>query len=66
MTYEQLKRVIEAMSPSDLKKPVIGLVIDAGEFNLIESIAFADNTDNLEYGAPYLLIGEPYFITQEN
>lgn len=55
MTYKQLKQIIDTMSEKDISQEITVLLCDAGEFVQDVSFAYADNTDNLPYGTPYLL-----------
>ena len=55
MTYKQLKAIIDTMTDHDINQEITVLLCDAGEFVQNVDFAYADNTDNLPYGTPYLL-----------
>ena len=55
MTYQELKKFVNSLSDADMTKDVQVLLIDAGEFTSLDYAAFADETDALEFGTPYLM-----------
>lgn len=55
MTYQELKDFVNSLSVADMTKEVQVLLIDAGEFTPLDNVTFADETDALDYGTPYLM-----------
>ena len=55
MTYKQLKQILDTMTEKDISQEITVLLCDAGEFVQDVSFAYADETDALPYGTPYLL-----------
>lgn len=56
MTYQELKDIMNTMTAADLNKEITVLLCDAGEFVQDVGFRYADATDNLDYGTPYLLV----------
>jgi len=56
MTYKQLKAIINVMTAEDMNKEIVVLLSDAGEFISGVDFAYADETDTLPYGTPYLIV----------
>lgn len=55
-TYRQLRDHLNAMSEEELSCDVTALVTDASEFVSVISLIYADHTDVLDAGHPYLMI----------
>ena len=56
MTYQELKNILDTMTEKDLSKEMTVLLCDAGEFVQDVGFRYADASDALEYGTPYLLV----------
>lgn len=56
MTFQELRYLLNTMTDNDLQKEITVLLADAGEFVQDVGFRYADATDDLEYGTPYLIV----------